>query len=98
MKSEWGAIFLLACFGMAVSFLYFGGLWLSVKWFVKRQKHAFLMLAGLFLRLLLMGLAIFYVINQWQITGLISFLAGFFLMKYVLKFRIKGKTQEKVSN
>ncbi len=96
IKNEYGILFLTCFLGMLLSFLYFGSLWLSIQWLIKKKKVFMLAFTGLFVRLTVFALAIFFVVTQWHLKGLCSFLLGFFLMKYVLKYQIKTAKEKKV--
>ena len=69
--------------GLALGFVYFGGLWLTVQHLPQSRRPAVLSLVSLMIRLGL-TLAVFYLVMAGRWERLLACLAGFLLMRLVL--------------
>ena len=65
--------------GGIVGLMYFGGLFLQLKYLSKRS----LFVVGFFVRFILAGLAFFYVFKIFYLRQILIFFAAFFLVQVV---------------
>lgn len=73
--------------GTVIGALFFGGLWLTVRRIPRSRHPALLVLASLLLRLALAG-AGFYWVMDGSAVRLLSALAGFLAVRWVLTGRL----------
>jgi F1F0 ATPase subunit 2 len=73
----------LLCAGTALGALFFGGLWLTVRYGLRGQRPALMLLASLLIRMLLLCAGLYYLRpGTWQ--GWLAILAGLLLARVVL--------------
>lgn len=77
------SLILAGAAGMAFGLLYFGGLWLTVRWLPRTRFPAMLTLSSLLGRMAV-TLAGFYVVMAGRSERLLACVAGFVLMRFVV--------------
>jgi F1F0 ATPase subunit 2 len=78
--------------GLALGFMYFGGLWFTVQRLPQSRRPALLSLVSLIIRLSF-TLAGFYLVMAGRWERLLACLAGFLLMRFVLVRRWRPAPQ-----
>lgn len=67
IDNSWIELFLVACAGLGLGFLYFGGLWLTIRWTTRSRHPGLLITVSLFVRLAVVGAALYFLAaGHWQ--------------------------------
>jgi F1F0 ATPase subunit 2 len=90
MASEWGPLAAALAVGLITGALYFGGLWLTLR-FISRFRHPALAAAGSLALRLSAALIVLYVFSRGDPVRIGSWLVGF-LASRVLLVRISGQS------
>lgn len=69
--------------GIFAGFVFFGGLWLTVKRVVVDQQPALLMLASMIVRVVLV-MSIFYLTSDGDLMRVFASLAGFIVVRFIM--------------
>ena len=83
---------LILCFaaGLGLGLIFFGGLWLTVRWLPKARWPALLFLASLLGRTAVTMVGLYLVMGgRWQ--RLLAAVIGFTLMRFVLVYWLRSK-------
>lgn len=79
--------------GMSLGVLFYGGLWLTVRWLPGSRRPALLMMTSLVLRAMLV-LAGLYLLGAGEGLRLMAALAGVMLSRWILVRRLPAPVKE----
>ncbi|MEX2470833.1 MAG: ATP synthase subunit I [Gemmatimonadota bacterium] len=76
--------------GLAVGFVYFGALWVTVRRIPDARHPGSLLLASYAARLALAAAGFYGILRLGELPALLAALLGFLAMRYVLMRRVRG--------
>ena len=83
--------------GLAIGFVYFGALWVTVRRIPDTAHPGGLVLGSYLARLAAAGAGFYGVLRLGGATGLVAALVGFLLMRHLLLRRVGGSGEESMN-
>jgi len=87
IENSWIYGLIALTLGAITALAYQSLLWISVKKFTKGKQPIILVVLGFFFRLAMLGICLVFMAKWFQLLGVLSYLAGFFIVKKIAQRR-----------